>query len=361
MKNQISAHRPFQLTVIRLQNSAPKIATNLEIFFLLQGSGNFRTEQQTQEIKAGTCVFIAESTEYAFSGENQCIFVHFSLQTRQFVSAFPDIKLYNFMSFLSSTNQEDSSDVARCVQEFLHFVVHYYQESQATAVYSAFFQFLGFFEQVIQNTEWAPKFNIQSGQDERITKMLHVIHQQYQQDLNLHEIADQLHVSYTYLSKLFKEEVGHSFLKYLNNVRLNGVEQDLRNTSDSVYSVGINNGFSSLKTMNKLFKSRHHQTPTEYRKAHEISENQVVEAPVILDDQAIIENLSKFIVSTDNIYSPDQSKTEKICVQTGQLKTEFRQPYRIAKIAKAEDGLLNEIQEQLVMLKKGTSLFLCSI
>lgn len=352
MKNNSQLIRPFKLSVWRLQNILPTVASQLEIFFILEGNGYFTFAREKVKIKPGMAFFLSPGTEYYYSGDSS-ILVHFSLNSKVLLGVFSDIDLHPFTSFSASMGHEDSQINSSGIQEFLHFVVHYYQEEQGTKVYQSFFSFLSIFEHMIENNRANLVFSPQKGGDVRISQMVKIIHESYETDLNLNDLAESLHVSYTYLSKLFKKETGYSFLKYLNNIRLNGVEQDLRSTNDSIYAVAINNGFSNLKTMSQLFKTRHHQTPSEYRQTLKLTNERQEQAQEMVNGNEVIENLSKFITVSGQGNYPEQVKSEELFVSTNQgQKKAFHQPYRIAKIAHAEDGLLKETQEQLVILKE---------
>ena len=66
--------------------------------------------------------------------------------------------------------------------------------------------------------------------------------------------------------KLFKEKMEMSFVKYLNNYRLEVAAELLTTTSDDIINIAINTGFDNLSYFNRCFKKKHGITPGKYRK-----------------------------------------------------------------------------------------------
>lgn len=58
-----------------------------------------------------------------------------------------------------------------------------------------------------------------------IGRILDYISENYHKDIGLNELADMVHLNPAYLSILFKEEVGTSYIKYLTKVRLDHARQ----------------------------------------------------------------------------------------------------------------------------------------
>lgn len=57
----------------------------------------------------------------------------------------------------------------------------------------------------------------------------------------------------------------HNFSHFLNKYRIKEAESMLLNSKDSIFSIGINAGYTSLSSFHKAFKDKHGITPKEYR------------------------------------------------------------------------------------------------
>jgi two-component system response regulator YesN len=84
--------------------------------------------------------------------------------------------------------------------------------------------------------------------------------------LTLQEVADQVRVSPTYLSKLLKKEIGVSFIDYLTEVRINHAVLLMNDTSYKVYEIAEKVGYNSQHYFSNAFKKKTGVSPNSYRK-----------------------------------------------------------------------------------------------
>lgn len=76
----------------------------------------------------------------------------------------------------------------------------------------------------------------------------------YQRRLSLQEVAAAEFVSEARLSRLFRKEVGVSFVQYLNALRLRHAADQLLTTRKTVQQIAREQGFASTRMMSDLFK-----------------------------------------------------------------------------------------------------------
>ncbi len=88
----------------------------------------------------------------------------------------------------------------------------------------------------------------------------------YGQKLLISDFAAQYRMNSSYLSQLFKQEVGVSFTDYLVNYRLNQAERLLRDERFSIEEISDKVGYEDHIHFNKMFKKYKQQTPAAYRK-----------------------------------------------------------------------------------------------
>ena len=97
-------------------------------------------------------------------------------------------------------------------------------------------------------------------------KMIAYIDENYQQKIELEDIAKIGGYNVNYTSQFFKRQLGISFLEYVLRLRLREATVSLANSTDSVAHIAINCGFADIKAFNMAFKKHFHTTPSEYRK-----------------------------------------------------------------------------------------------
>lgn len=80
------------------------------------------------------------------------------------------------------------------------------------------------------------------------------------------EVAEQFHLSYGHLAKLFKSELGITMKEYVNSVRIRNASFDLLSTDLPIIDIAMQHGFVSAKAFYKEFEKVYHMTPKQYRK-----------------------------------------------------------------------------------------------
>jgi AraC-like DNA-binding protein len=102
----------------------------------------------------------------------------------------------------------------------------------------------------------------------RIASVVARIDANYQRRLSLQEVAAAEFVSEAWLSRLFRKEVGVSFVQYLTALRLRHAADQLLTTRKPVQQIAREQGFASTRMMSDLFKRQHGVTPRQYREQH---------------------------------------------------------------------------------------------
>lgn len=115
-------------------------------------------------------------------------------------------------------------------------------------------------EKIIGNMETQNK----SVNHRDIRQLLEYIGAHYNQDMGLNELAEQVGLNPGYLSILFKEEVGMSFIKYLTNLRIKKAKEYLRGDY-RVTQVSEMVGYNNYRHFCDIFKKYVGQSPNEYK------------------------------------------------------------------------------------------------
>jgi AraC-like DNA-binding protein len=100
----------------------------------------------------------------------------------------------------------------------------------------------------------------------RFYKINAYINKHYTEKITLETLAKLVNISAHRLSHFIKEILGISFQEYLNNVRLEKVLYELKNSDTPIREIVTNCGFSDQKYLNALMKEKFHVTALKYRK-----------------------------------------------------------------------------------------------
>ncbi|WP_426451453.1 response regulator transcription factor [Paenibacillus sp. S-38] len=93
-----------------------------------------------------------------------------------------------------------------------------------------------------------------------------LIRQKLADPITLTSIAQEVGLSPSYLSRLFREEAGEPFNEYVTRVRIDRAAELLQSAPLKVYEVAEQVGIPSYRYFSQLFRSRTGVSPTEYKR-----------------------------------------------------------------------------------------------
>lgn len=110
---------------------------------------------------------------------------------------------------------------------------------------------------------------IQSNKSEYSQQIINTIHTyicaHYAEEITLASIAQVVHLSPYYISKLFKKTTGENFIDYLTGVRIEKAMELLSSPNVRIYEVAEQVGYKSTKHFSQVFRAYTGKTPSEYR------------------------------------------------------------------------------------------------
>ncbi len=98
-----------------------------------------------------------------------------------------------------------------------------------------------------------------------VRQAMEYIETHFAEDVSLVNVSAHIHLSPTYLSRIFNKKAGMGFSDFVANVRLKAAKQRLRNSTETVEQIADALGFSSSSYFSSVFKKHEGVTPSEYR------------------------------------------------------------------------------------------------
>lgn len=99
----------------------------------------------------------------------------------------------------------------------------------------------------------------------KVSDVVKYINSNYPEDLTLSSTAKTFFISSSYLSKIFHEATGFTFVEYLNHVRIKEAKKLLENSRDSMLDISEKTGFKSNTHFGRVFKELTGVSPLKYR------------------------------------------------------------------------------------------------
>lgn len=113
---------------------------------------------------------------------------------------------------------------------------------------------------------------------ERMDYIMHHDRPYLQQDFSLLKLAALSGTNRTYLSEYFNRTLHTNFYTYVNDIRLEYIDELMQDTSLDLSHIAAMSGFSDIRTFRKLFMDRFSCTPRDYRKGLLAKKNSQVES-----------------------------------------------------------------------------------
>lgn len=100
----------------------------------------------------------------------------------------------------------------------------------------------------------------------RLEPILDYVQLHHREDLSLDAAAAAMGLNKEYFCRLFKKNMGISFLQYVYQVRTTAFCRDLETTGDAIGELSEHHGFRDPKMLNQYFREIYGCTPSEMRK-----------------------------------------------------------------------------------------------
>ena len=103
----------------------------------------------------------------------------------------------------------------------------------------------------------------------RINRIHEFLMKNYQNDIDLDEVAGIAHMAPASVCRFFKSSTGLTVFEYLNKIKIDYSCQLLLNTDLNIVDISYDCGFNNLSHFNKQFRKFIGKTPTQFRKLRE--------------------------------------------------------------------------------------------
>lgn len=275
--NETSGQFPFKLFYNENVITTDHCHTEIEIIYIIKGESNVCVNGVHYKLREGD-VMIASSGDIhsiEYSVQRRMV-VQFKLDMLKELYAFSEDIDYIYKKLHSSARVSSKWSVktARRVEASLKELGEAARRLNNTEyrlkVYAVLYRLIDIFTgELPEDEEQKQKLRLLSNKKDyaKIERMFVYIHDNFDKNITLEQIAAQFHYSTNYFTKLWKKYIGTSFHQYLNEYRVTVAMKLLKETDLLISDIAYRTGFQSIKSFNRVFKQITHINPTEYREA----------------------------------------------------------------------------------------------
>lgn len=95
------------------------------------------------------------------------------------------------------------------------------------------------------------------------------IQDNYCNDIDVDDVSNSIHFSYSYLAELFRKETGETITQYINRLRLNKAFKQVQCTNQKISEIAVETGFHSSNYFCTAFRKQFGKSPQEVRAAYQ--------------------------------------------------------------------------------------------
>ena len=249
---------------------------NYELMFVVSGSMDFTVEQDVYHLDSRDLLLVNVNRKHSYQGTEKLVLARFVISDRKVRELLGMEHLLFWCNSVSDRNEAYDS-LRRVIADILNQAVR--ETPNKLFLMSLYYQMLHILaENFTLSAKDMGYVKDEDRTDARIEEIFSYIRSNYRQNISLHDIAQHLYLSTTYLSRYIKKKCGMNFLDLMNSVRLSRSMEGLLYTDDSIMKIALENGFASVGAYNKVFRDAYHQTPSEFRRQHRNEREQGSEA-----------------------------------------------------------------------------------
>ena len=255
---------------------APHIHNCMEIGFCVSGSGSVRLCEKLYPFSPGSIIVapkgVCHSQEYA---SGQMIYWRYLVINDDYLLRhLPERYRHAITAFWDSIRESglflDSSPLSGIDSVFqLMFDLRRQGSTESSAELELCLLLL--LQLIARHAESAPLRAvgeiIDAQQRQPIEAALAYVYEHYKEDIPISELARSCSMSESYFRKQFLRIMGQSPLEYVNAYRIHRSMILLRTTSDSIQSIAVRSGFSSIAAFNRNFRQHAGVSPSQWRRS----------------------------------------------------------------------------------------------
>ncbi|MDF2671090.1 MAG: hypothetical protein K0R67_3396 [Paenibacillus sp.] len=243
-----------------------------EMYYLISGDRQYFIRNKTYHVQKGDLVLIGKQTLHRTidSGlpNHERVLLSFNSAYLQMPEFEPILKsVFQEDMHLLRLNVQQQHDIERQLSALIREQQEHRDYSDIY-IHTALQQLLIYIYRM--NSPAQPAFEFASPTQRKISEMADYINYHYAERLTLSTVAAAFHMSPYYISRMFKQVTGFSFVEYVNSIRIKEAQKRLRETRHQIIRIAEEVGFESVAHFGRVFKEIGGMSPKTYRRLNRV-------------------------------------------------------------------------------------------
>lgn len=355
MKKNLRKEEDFKFEILTEKNIAPDWHQELEIIFVLQGSGCLHIEgNESAYLIKNNDIFVINSFQkrsLALDMESMALSLRISTEFLAVFCPEAEAPWIECKSFLFSEKEQQAFDVLR--RDLAHVFQARFKRVEPLSTHLRS-QVALLLDNLLRNFIVNEMNSDCYGRGhEHLRKAIDYIHRNYKENVSLSDLARYTYLSSSYISRSFKKYLGVTFTEYLVQVRLFHTISMLRG-NDTITEIAYETGFSNASSLIEAFKQYKGITPGQYRREARKSEFKEVNS-FSTGDELLSDAFSTLMKHSDiqenNIYTSSVEVRDLEVDTSGNGKRLNHSWKRLINSGYARSLLDSKMQQQVLQLQ----------
>ena len=232
-----------------------------ELFYVVDGKGEFNIQGQRFPVKANDFVIINPQVEHTelSSPDEPLEYIVLGINGLSFSNLTPVSEGGHPFSFFNL--RDEQKDILRYLNAMVQEATS--QQMSYELVCHNLLEIL--LIKILRHQHFDLEVGKQSKATKDISFIKHYLETYYHESIQLEDLASMTHLSRFYISHSFKKEIGMSPMEYLIDIRIKESKILLRTTNYSISQVADIVGFTTPTYFSKQFRKSTGISPTDYR------------------------------------------------------------------------------------------------
>ena len=258
----------LEYKIVRAGSEENYMQTNLVVLYVLEGEMCVSYYGDKIRMKKEDILLINSGMEYEITGVRDAIYgtASYSIGIISQIMEKKSLMLYADSARDSLHSYQDLRDILK--EMTAEYVLHSHQTR--AAMDSLMLKLL---DCLIENYQLGQgRIEVDGNEtDARLRQMMQYIINHIYEEISLSDLADEMYVSTSTLSRIFKKSTGMYFADYVMRLRVRTSLGLLRSSEQNLTQIAMNCGFSTSAAFNRSFKKVTGMMPSEYRKQYQIT------------------------------------------------------------------------------------------
>ncbi len=245
--------------------------SDIELIFVCEGTLRFGINRDIKTLSKGNVAICCSGDIHFYDSQNMESTIYILVFKPSLIGCHgnwpEDIRFKN--SFITQSmlqeNKIDPSTIDRIEEIFENI---YYEMKECIPYYPMFvtskiMELCGICQRIIPSSPIDSKIENKRISNLKIMQeIIYYLESNYMKSLTLADTASYFNLSTSHFCRLFQRLTGTNFNHYLNTIRVNIAEEQVKSSNNSITNIALECGFNNIRTFNRVFKTLKGYSPS---------------------------------------------------------------------------------------------------